>query len=160
GSVSSAIERLNPSTSFLQSLPRVGRYYRYLLPLMPLAIARELPPCDVVISSSHCVAKSVPVPRGAIHVCYCFTPMRYAWPMRQSYGWRGVKGWFIDRLLDRIRAWDRRTAAGVTHFVAISKEIQRRIRDCYGRDSVVIYPPVDTDYFTPIDQPRDDYYLV
>jgi glycosyltransferase involved in cell wall biosynthesis len=86
--------------------------------------------------------------------------MRYAWHMRKSYGWRGVRGWLIDQLLDRIRDWDRRTAAGVTHFVAISREVQRRIRDCYGRDSVVIYPPVDTEFFTPTGEPREDYYLV
>lgn len=160
GSVSEPIERLHPATSFLQFLPGIKNYYRYLLPVMPLAVNAKLPACDLVVSSSHCVAKSVPVPPGALHVCYCFTPMRYAWHMRQSYGWRGVKGWCIDLLLDRIRNWDRRTAAGVTHFVAISKEIQRRIRDCYSRDSVVIYPPVDTEYFTPAVQPRDDYYLV
>jgi len=160
GSVSESIERLEPTTSFLQRFPGVKNYYRYLLPLMPAAIRKPLPACDVVVSSSHCVAKSVAVPPGALHVCYCFTPMRYAWHMRGSYGWRGVKGWFIDRLLDRIRAWDRRTAAGVTHFVAISKEVQRRIRDCYGRDSVVIYPPVDTEYFKPSAAAREDYYLV
>jgi len=160
GSVSDAIERLHPTTSFLQKLPGVHKYYRYLLPLMPAAIRRPLPACDVVVSSSHCVAKSVAVPEGALHVCYCFTPMRYAWHMRGSYGFRGVKGWAINQVLDRIRAWDRRTAAGVTHFVAISKEVQRRIRDCYGRDSVVVYPPVDTDYFTPTWEARDDYYLV
>lgn len=160
GSVCETIERLEPRTSFLQSLPGVQKYYRYLLPLMPAAINMAVPECDVVVSSSHCVAKSIPAPAGALHVCYCFTPMRYAWHMRRSYGWRGIKGWMIDHLLDRIRAWDRRTAAGVTHFVAISKEVQRRIRDSYGRDSVVIYPPVDTDYFTPTDVQRDDYYLV
>jgi glycosyltransferase involved in cell wall biosynthesis len=160
GSVSDVIESLRPQTSLLQKLPRVQNYYRYLLPLMPAAMSRPLPECDLVISSSHCVAKGAVAPAGALHVCYCFTPMRYAWHMRDSYGWRGVKGWFVDRVLDRLRAWDRRTAAGVTHFVAISKEVQTRIRDCYGRDSVVIYPPVDTDYFTPIAGPREDYYLV
>ncbi len=160
GSVSEPIERLLPKTSFLQNFPHVQNYYRYLLPLMPAAMRRPLPDCDLVVSSSHCVAKGAVAPEGALHVCYCFTPMRYAWHMRDSYGWKGVKGWLVDRVLDRLRAWDRRTAAGVTHFVAISKEVQSRIRDCYGRDSVVIYPPVETDYFTPIAGPRDDYYLV
>lgn len=160
GSVSEPIERLRPRTSALQWFPCVKNYYRYLLPLMPMAIGRPLPACDLVVSSSHCVAKGAVAPPGAIHVCYCFTPMRYAWHMRDSYGWRGVKGWMVDQILDRLRDWDRRTAAGVTHFVAISREVQRRIRECYGRDSVVIYPPVETDYFTPIAEPRDDYYLV
>jgi glycosyltransferase involved in cell wall biosynthesis len=160
GSVSEPIERLIPKTSYLQKLPRVKNYYRYLLPLMPSAMRRPLPDCDLVVSSSHCVAKGAIAPPGALHVCYCFTPMRYAWHMRESYGWRGVKGWLVDRILNRLRDWDRRTAAGVTHFVAISREVQRRIRECYGRDSVVIYPPVETDYFTPTVHPRDDHYLV
>lgn len=82
GSVSPAIENLQPRTSVLQRLPGVSRYYRYLLPLMPWAIDKELPPSDLVLSSSHCVAKGVRVPKGATHVCYCFTPMRYAWHMR------------------------------------------------------------------------------
>jgi glycosyltransferase involved in cell wall biosynthesis len=160
GSVSEPIERLHPKTSFLQHFPRATNYYRYLLPLMPAAIRRPLPDCDLVVSSSHCVAKAAPAPAGALHVCYCHTPMRYAWHMRESYGWRGVKGWMIDRFLDRLRDWDRRTASGVTHFVANGKEVQRRILACYGRDSVVIHPPVDTHYFTPVKRRRDDYYLV
>src|SRR5205085_1521442 len=78
GSVSEAIEGLPRHTSFLNRLPGVGRYYRYLLPLMPLAAATwRLPPCDLVVSFSHCVAKSARPPRGVPHVCYCFTPMRY-----------------------------------------------------------------------------------
>ena len=160
GSTSDAIERLRPKTSFLQRFPGVASYYRYLLPLMPSAVGWKLPACDLVVSSSHCVAKGVTPPEGVPHLCYCFTPMRYAWHMRESYGWRGVKGWVVDRLLERIREWDRRTAAGVTHFVAISHEIQRRIRECYDRDSVVIHPPVDTDFYTPAAVNREDYYLV
>lgn len=161
GSVSEAIERLAPRTSFLQKVPQVHRHYRYLLPLMPRAVRSwKLPACDLVVSSSHCVAKGVEVPGDVPHVCYCFTPMRYAWHMRASYGWRGLRGWVVDQLLERIRAWDRRTAAGVTHFVAISREVQRRIRECYGRDSLVIYPPVDTDFYTPAPVPREDHYLV
>ena len=160
GSVSDTIERLRPRTSFLQRFPAVHRYYRYLLPLMPTAIRFDPPDCDLVISSSHCVAKGMPTRPGVPHLCYCFTPMRYAWHMRSSYGWRGVKGWLVDRLLARIREWDRRTADGVTHFVAISREIQRRIKECYGRDSVVIYPPVDTTFYTPAAVRREDHYLV
>ena len=160
GSVCADIERLRPRTSFLQNIPGVHRFYRYMLPLMPLAIRRPIPECDLVVSSSHCVAKGIPVPAGTPHVCYCFSPMRYAWHMRESYGWRGVKGWMVDQMLTRIREWDRRTAAGVTHFIAISREIQRRIRDCYDRESVVIYPPVDTDFYTPAAVRREKHYLV
>jgi glycosyltransferase involved in cell wall biosynthesis len=160
GSVCDDIERLHPRTSFLQMLPGVHRYYRYLLPLMPRAVGWKLPECDLVVSSSHCVAKGVTAPAGTPHVCYCYTPMRYAWHMRDAYGWRGVKGWLVDHMLTRLRAWDRKTADGVTNFIAISREVQRRIRECYRRDSVVIYPPVDTDFYTPAKVRREDYYLV
>src|SRR5262245_61836042 len=103
GSVSPAIEGLAPRTSFLQRLPLVHRYYRYLLPFMPLAARWRLPPCDLVVSLSHCVAKAARPPRGVPHVCYCFTPMRYAWHMRASYFGgersRGLKARLVDRLL-------------------------------------------------------------
>jgi hypothetical protein len=85
GSVSRTIERLQPRASWLQWLPGVHRYYRYLLPVMPLAMRRKLPACDLVVSFSHCVANGVQPPDGVPHVCYCFTPMRYAWHMRKAY---------------------------------------------------------------------------
>ena len=163
GKVSTAIEDLRPRTSFLQRFPGVERYYRYLLPLMPFAANWRLPPCDLVVSLSHCVAKAVQPPPGTPHVSYCFTPMRYAWHLREAYfGGRfgKLKGVLIDRLLGWIREWDRRTANRVTHFIAISKTVQDRIRECYGRDSIVIYPPADTDFYTPANTPREDYYLV
>jgi glycosyltransferase involved in cell wall biosynthesis len=161
GSVSPAIEHRPVRTSFLQMLPAVGRYYRYLLPIMPWAVGWRLPACDLVFSSSHCVAKGVIPPPAVPHVCYCHTPMRYAWHLRAAYfRGRGLKQWLIDRILSNLREWDRRTAAGVTHFLANSKVVQRRIRDCYGRDSTVIYPPVDTDFYCPADVPREDYYLI
>jgi glycosyltransferase involved in cell wall biosynthesis len=161
-SVSPAIERLRPHTSFLQRLPRVERYYRYLLPLMPLAANWRLPTCDLVVSFSHCVAKSARPPRGVPHVCYCFTPMRYAWHMRQAYfgNGRSLAARLRDRMLARLRDWDRRTTERVTHFIAISRTVRDRIRDCYGRDSTVIYPPVDTDFYSPGGGRRGDYYLV
>ncbi len=163
GSVSPAIERLEPRTSFLQRLPQVHRYYRYLLPLMPLAARWRLPPCDLVVSLSHCVAKAALPPPGVPHVCYCFTPMRYAWHMRTSYfggQGRGIKARLRDLLLAAMRRWDRSTADRVTHFVAISRTVQRRIAECYGRDSTVIYPPVDTDFYCPAAVQRAAYYLV
>jgi glycosyltransferase involved in cell wall biosynthesis len=159
GRVAPAIEHMRPKTSVLQKLPRVERYYRYLLPVMPLAAGWRLPDCDLVLSFSHCVAKSARPPAGVPHVCYCFTPMRYAWHLRESYFGRGLKGRVLDLLLGRLRAWDRAAAERVTHFVAISRTVQQRIRECYGRNSVVIHPPVDTDFYTPDDSPRDDYYL-
>jgi glycosyltransferase involved in cell wall biosynthesis len=164
GSTSPAIEALQPRTSFLRFFPAVHRYYRYLLPLMPRAVDWRLPACDLVLSSSHCVAKGVTAPPGVPHVCYCHTPMRYAWHMRSAYfqgaGRRGIKSWLVDRLLTRLRAWDRRTADGVTHFIANSRVVAQRILDCYGRTSEVIHPPVDTDYYCPAPVPREDFYLV
>lgn len=163
GSVSDPIERLQPTTSFLQWLPGVARYYRYLLPFLPLAARWSIPPCDLVLSFSHCVAKAAKPPAGVPHICYCFTPMRYAWHMREAYfdsrRMNPLKSFAIQTLLARLRAWDRQTAGRVTHFIAISETIRERIRDCYDRDAVVIYPPVDTDFYTPIFRPRDDYYL-
>ncbi len=165
GSVSPAIENRPVRTSWLQRFPEVHRYYRYLLPLMPAATASwRLPPCELVLSFSHCVAKAVQPPQGAVHVCYCFTPMRYAWHMRDAYfsdGFdQGVSLEIRNRFLEWLRDWDRRTAARVTHFLAISRTVQRRIQECYQRNSEVIYPPVDTDFFFPMPAAREDYYLV
>src|SRR5262249_43621021 len=111
----------------------------------------------------HCVAKAAQPPAGVPHVCYCFTPMRYAWHMRQAYFGaeaRSLKARLLGHVLQRLRDWDRRTAERVTHFVAISRTVQRRIAECYGRASTVIYPPVDTDFYCPAPVPREDYYLV
>lgn len=172
GATTEAIERMSIQTSFLQRVPGITRNYRYLLPLMPAAIeALRLPAeLNLVVSCSHAVAKGVIVPCGVPHVCYCFTPMRYAWALRSDYfgasAARGVlqsaarlKGFLRNRLLDRLCDWDRAASDRVTHFVAISRTIQRRIRDCYGRDSVVIYPPVDVDFYTPARVEREDFYL-
>jgi glycosyltransferase involved in cell wall biosynthesis len=162
GSVSPVIEGRPLHTSWLQYLPGVHRYYRYLLPLMPSAASRwRLPPCDLAMSFSHCVAKAACPPPGAIHVCYCFTPMRYAWHMEQAYFQSGaLKGVLMKRALAWLRDWDRRTADRVTHFIAISRTVQERITECYGRPSTVIYPPVDTDFYCPGPVQREDYYLV
>ncbi|HEY3789105.1 MAG TPA: glycosyltransferase, partial [Urbifossiella sp.] len=165
GSVSPAIERLTIKSSFLNRLPRVERYYRYLLPLMPFAAGWPVRDADLVVSLSHCIAKSARPPTGMPHVCYCFTPMRYAWHMKDSYfrksGLLGrMKAAAIDRMLASIRDWDRRTAERVTQFIAISRTVRDRIRECYGRDSDIIYPPVDTEFYTPAAVPREDFYLV
>jgi glycosyltransferase involved in cell wall biosynthesis len=161
GSVSPAIEQRPVQTSFLQWLPGVQHYYRYLLPVMPWATRWQLAPCDLVLSVSHCVAKGVRPPEAASHVCYCLTPMRYAWHLKDAYfSGRGPKQSLINHLLDRLRTWDRQSAATVSHFIAISEAVRRRIRDCYGRESAVIYPPVDTDFYSPSELPREDYYLV
>jgi glycosyltransferase involved in cell wall biosynthesis len=160
GSVAPTIERLARRTSWLNGLPGIHHYYRYLLPLMPATVAAwNLPRCDLVVSFSHCVAKGVRPPHGVPHVCYCFTPMRYAWHMREAYFGAGLKARLLGRLLQWLRDWDRRTAAQVSHFVAISQTVRQRIRDCYDRESDVIYPPVDTDFYCPEAVRREDYYL-
>ncbi len=162
GSVSPTIEKLLPRPSIINRLPGVHRYYRWLLPILPATVATwRLPPSDLVVSFSHCVAKNVRPPVGVPHVSYCFTPMRYAWHMRRSYFQRrGPVGWLRDGILGLLRDWDRRTAANVTHFVAISETVRARIRECYGRESEVIYPPVDCDFYRPATAAREDYYLI
>ena len=170
GTTSPAIEQMRITTSFLQHLPGVRRHYRYLLPLMPTAVGQFRIPDDVdmVVSFSHAVAKSVQPPPGVPHVCYCFTPMRYAWHRREDYFVSSgrVKGVYKkpiaaarNMVLDWIRDWDRSTSDRVTHYVAISRTIAQRIGECYGRESHIIYPPVDTDFYTPADVKREDYYL-
>ena len=164
GAVSRLIENRRLVTSFLQQFPGVERYYRYLLPIMPAAATSwRLPQCELVFSLSHCVAKAIRPPRGVPHICYCFTPMRYAWHQRQAYFGGARLGRLgtgvLERLLAALRHWDRSTAERVTHFVAISRTVQERIAECYGRSSTVIYPPVDTDFYFPDPSPREDYYL-
>ncbi len=163
GSVSPVIERRRIVTSFIQQLPRAADRYRSYLPLFPAAIRRfDLRGYDLVLSSSHAVAKGVRAPAGALHVCYCYTPMRYVWDLYDDYfGSRaglltravmpGVAAW--------LRRWDRRTAAGVHHFVAISRFIADRIRRAYGRPADVIYPPVEVARFH-VEETPGDFYLV
>lgn len=153
-----------PTTTFLQRIPGVARFYRWLLPVMPIAIeSLDLSAYDIVISNSHAVAKGVRVLPGALHICHCCSPMRYAWDLRAQYleeaGLdRGVKGWLANKMLDRLRAWDASASRRVTEFIAISAFIADRIQRSYGRPSTVIYPPVYTDYYTPAG-PRGDTYV-
>jgi glycosyltransferase involved in cell wall biosynthesis len=163
GSVAPVIERRRVVTSFIQRLPAAAERYRSYLPLFPAAIRRfDLRGYEVILSSSHAVAKSVPVPSGALHVCYCFTPMRYVWDLYEDYFGRDagpLTRLAMPPLAAWLRRWDRRTAAGVRHFVAISRFVADRIRRAYGRDADVIYPPVDVGRFR-IDDGPGDFYLV
>ncbi len=150
-------------TSFLQRLPGIRRHYRSFLPLMPLAIEQfDLSEYDLVLSSSYAVAKGVLTGPDQLHVCMCYSPMRYAWDMQHQYlretGLDGVKGSPARWLLHRIREWDYRTANGVDDFIAISHFIARRIWKVYRREATVIYPPVDVDSFTP-EGAREDFYV-
>ncbi len=139
-------------TSSLQWLSLGGRWYRPLLPLMPSAIARfSLEEYDLIISSSHCVAKGVIPSPGAVHVCYCHTPMRYLWDQREDYVRRvpALMRPFLRRQLEHLRTWDVVSAARVDHFVANSRLVAQRIERYWRREADVIPPPVDTEYFTP-----------
>jgi glycosyltransferase involved in cell wall biosynthesis len=167
GSLSPAIESMRIRTSALQKIPGVFRWYRHMLPVMPLAARGwRLGDVDLVISLSHCVAKAVMPPPGVPHICYCFTPMRYAWQGRDTYleTWsdRPLRRLLARKMLSRLRRWDRATASRVSHFVAISETVRRRIARCYRRDSRVIQPPVDVEFYSPAVQarPRSDLYLV
>jgi len=151
-------------TSFIQRLPKARSSYRSYLPLMPLAIEQfDLGAFDLVLSSNHAVAKGVLTGPDQIHVCYCHSPIRYAWDLqgqylRESGLQRGIKSWLARLILSYIRMWDVRTANGVDHFIANSSFIARRIRKVYGRASAVVPPPVDVPQ-VPSLSPRKDYYV-
>jgi len=162
GSVSPVIERRRIVTSFVQRLPAAEARYRQYLPLFPAAVRGfDLSGYDLVISMSHCVAKAVRRPPGALHLSYCFSPMRYIWDLYDDYfGARAPRltRWLMPPVAAALRAWDRRTD-GVDAFVAISDHIAERIRRVYDRDAEVIHPPVDVARFRVAER-VDDYYLV
>ncbi len=154
GSVSATIERAPIHHSLLQYLPGVRRYYRKCLPLFPVLVEQfDLERFDLVISSSHCVAKSVIVGPEAVHVCYCHTPMRYAWDQFDAYfgpDRLGRIGSALARpVLAAMARWDRATAGRVHRYVTNSQHVARRIGRYYNREASVVYPPVDTEFFKP-----------
>lgn len=151
-------------TSFIQRLPLARRHYRRYLPLMPLAVEQfDLKGFDLILSSSHAVAKGVIPDPEATHVCYCYSPMRYAWDMQHQYlrqtgNTKGVKSALMRWQLHRLRLWDFASAQRVDHFIAISRYIQRRIERVYRRQAQVIYPPVQVSHYH-YDRPRQSFYL-
>jgi glycosyltransferase involved in cell wall biosynthesis len=154
GSVSPAIERLRPRVSFVQRLPLSGRLYRQYLPLFPVAIEQfDLDGIDLVVSLSHCCAKSIVRPGRARHLCYCLTPMRYAWDQFDAYFGPDRIGPIGSRLMRpvmaRLARWDRDTSARADRYVAISHYVAGRIGRYYNRSATVVYPPVNTEFFTP-----------
>jgi glycosyltransferase involved in cell wall biosynthesis len=164
GAVSPVIERRRIVTSFVQHLPRAATVYRNYLPLFPAAVARfDLRGYDLVLSSSHCVAKGARVPPDAVHVCYCFTPMRYVWDRYDDYFGRGAGALTraaMPPIAAALRRWDRRSSGRVHHFIGISRHVAERIRVCYARSADVIYPPVDAQRFQVADDSDGDFYLV
>jgi glycosyltransferase involved in cell wall biosynthesis len=168
GAVSPTIERVSIHTSCLQSLPWATVYYRHLLPFFPLAIRQfRLAGYDLVLSSSHAVAKGVRRDGSSWHVCYCFTPMRYIWDQSPVYFPRSrfspVSWALLQALFRYLRTWDVKTSRSVDEFVAISEHIAAKIRAYYNRQAHVIPPPVDCGFFTPgssSQQHGASYYLI
>ena len=166
GSVSARIEQHPITTSFVQRLPLAGTYYRHYLPLFPMAVERfDLQAYDLVISSSHCAAKAV-IPSGrARHLCYCHSPMRYAWDQFDAYFGPARVGRLASRLayrpvLARLARWDASTATRVHRFVANSRHVAGRIRRYYNRKATIVHPPVDTVFFHPADVPLGNHFLI
>ena len=151
-------------TSFAQRLPLIRRAHRLYLPAMAFAVEQfDLSGYDLVISSSHSVAKGVLTGPDQFHVSYVHSPMRYAWDLQHQYlretGLdRGLRGLAARWMLHKMRLWDCRTANGVDLYLANSAYIARRIKKVYGRESTVVYPPVDADFFQPCEA-KEDFYL-
>jgi glycosyltransferase involved in cell wall biosynthesis len=165
GSVSPTIERRNVHTSFIQRLPNVARYYRHYLPLFPTAIEQfSFDEFDLVIGFSHAVAKSVVVPARTRHLCYCFTPMRYAWDQFDAYFGpekvgRTTSG-VLRPVMARLARWDRSTAGRPNRYLAISRYVAARIRRYYSREATVVYPPVDTHFYHPDSTTPAPHFLI
>lgn len=153
-------------TSFLQKMPLIRKKHQYYLPLMPLAMERfDLSGYDLIVSSSYAVAKGVLTGPNQLHLCYCHSPVRYAWDLQHQYlqQWRmnsGIRGLAATAILHKLRIWDHVTSNGVDRFFANSQFISRRIWKTYRRKSTVIYPPVDTNGFAMGTERTDTYVTV
>ena len=159
--------RFSVTASSLDGLPAAARLRRWMLPLYPAAVgelsgrlarAHERRPIDLLISTSSAAIKGLRAPAGVPHLCYCHSPARYVWSVAGYEG--GVRGVALRGAAPFLRSWDRRTSRNVTRFVANSGAVRERIREHYGRDAGVVFPPVRTDYFTPGDSPRDGSWLL
>ncbi|MCB4790446.1 MAG: glycosyltransferase [Elusimicrobia bacterium] len=151
-SVSDTIEKHRINTSFLQYIPKIEKNYRYYLPLMPFAISSfNLDRYDLVISSSHCVAKGVKTKKEIPHICYCYTPMRYIWDQYDEYFNAKKSGFIVNLLMFMVRPflqdWDVESSRNVKEFIGISEHIINKIKKYYNRDAKVIYPPVDVENY-------------
>jgi glycosyltransferase involved in cell wall biosynthesis len=165
GSVSATIESHRIHTSLIDHLPAAGRRYRHYLPLFPLAIEQfVLDDHDLVISSSHCVAKSVVTPPGARHICYCHTPIRYAWEQFDAYFGPArvgrLKSTVLRRTMAALARWDRATANRPHAYLTNSRYVASRIARYYNRRAAVVYPPVNTRFYHPDGTPPGTYALV
>lgn len=152
------------TTTYIQKLPFAKKKYRNYLPLMPLAIEQlDLSDYDLVISSSHAIAKGVITGPDQIHISYVHSPIRYAWDLQHQYLReanldKGLKGWIVRDILHKLRIWDYRTANGVDYFISNSEFIKKRIWKVYRREAEVIYPPVDINSFI-LQEEKEDFYV-
>src|SRR5437867_4541455 len=165
GAVSPTIEKHSIRTSFIHRLPFSFTQYRYYLPLFPLAVESfNLKGYDLIISSSHCVAKGARAPNGACHIGYVYTPMRYIWDQYDAYFGKGQVGWLTRAAMALVRArlqrWDVSSSNRVHSFVAISQHVARRIENHYGRKATVVYPPVNWHSFQASDKDQEFYLMV
>lgn len=164
GSVSPALERRRPHAAFTSRLPLARRYYRYFLPLFPAAVEQfDLDAYDLVVSTSHCAVKSAVRTGRARHLCYCHSPMRYAWDQFDAYfGWArlGPASDAMRALVTHLGRWDAATSGRVDRYLANSQYVAERIRRYYNRRSAVLYPPVDTEFFRPTGRRPEGYCLV
>ena len=158
------IKNKKVTTSFIQNLPKAKTKYRNYLPLMPLAIEQlDVSKYDLVISSSHCVAKGIITGPDQVHISYVHSPIRYAWDLQHQYLkeaglTKGIKAKVVRAMLHYMRMWDCRTSNGVDYFIANSNFIAKRIWKCYRREADVIYPPVDVEAFEFCAN-KEDFYM-
>jgi glycosyltransferase involved in cell wall biosynthesis len=156
----------NLKSSFIQRLPFAKKKYRSYFPLFPIAVEQhDLSSYELILSSSHISAKGGLISPHQLHICYCYSPARYAWDLQHEYlRESGLTGFSVKAILARyflhkFRTWDYISAVRVDHFIAISKFIASRIKRVYGREAAVIYPPVDVDQFTLSEKSREDFYF-
>jgi glycosyltransferase involved in cell wall biosynthesis len=161
GQISSTIARMPIKSSLLQSLPLNRTKYRYYLPIFPWLIERfNLESYDLVISTSHCVAKGARAPERALNICYCLTPMRYVWYFSDDYFGRwGWKRHLLRPVFSYLKHWDITSAKRVDRWLAISQNVAARIQTIYNRHADIIYPPVDADFYSP-GAKSENYYLI
>lgn len=160
--LSPAITAHRVRTTFVNRLPFARALYRLYLPWMPLALEQlDLRGYDLVISLESGPAKGIIPPLDGLHVCYCFSPMRYAWDMYQDYleGGGLLTRWAMRPVMHYFRLWDRASADRVDHFITLSEHTRRRIRKFYRRDAEILPPPVETARFAPVSE-RGGFYLV
>lgn len=164
GSVSKTIEKQKITTSFLQKFPLLSSHYRYYLPLFPKAIERlKIKKYDLLISSSHCVAKGITKEAGIPHICYCYTPMRYLWIKTDDYFQKKknpISQIAFSGISSYLKTWDLDSNKKVDRFIAISHAVSGRIQRYYQRTADIIYPPVETDQFFISKEIKNDYLIV